>query len=62
MNSKKPKVQEPPKLPRGHAYIRLRNRGTTIHFDMPSVDDPIAKKMMDAALAVWKNAVEHGDA
>ena len=42
------------KLPRGHAYIRMRNNGGYIHIDYPEVDSPEAERMIKAVLAVLK--------
>lgn len=46
------------RLPRGHAYIRMRNRGHMIHIDYPGVDSDQAARMIDAVLAVQRADLE----
>jgi hypothetical protein len=40
------------KLPRGHAYIHVRNHGETIHIDYPEIDSAQAGRVIDAAMAI----------
>jgi len=40
------------KLPRGHAYIRMRNRGCAFHIDYEEVDSAEAERMMKAVLEI----------
>lgn len=41
-----------PDLPRGHAYIRMRNRGYKIDIDWPEMDAPQAQRMIEAVMAI----------
>lgn len=34
------------KLPRGHAYIRIRNNGFSVHMDFRDKDIPFVEQMM----------------
>ena len=40
------------KLPRGHAYIRMRNRGYRIDIDWPEWDSDEAERMMRAVMKI----------
>lgn len=46
------------KLPRGHAYIRMRNRRYSIHIDFREIDSDLAQRMSDAAMATYREAIE----
>ena len=34
------------RLPKGHAYVRIRNRGYSIHIDAAKIDDAFSERMM----------------
>ena len=40
------------KLPRGHAYIYMRNRGCAIDIDYPEVDSEEAARILEAVMAI----------
>lgn len=40
------------KLPRGHAYIRMRNRGYRIDIDYPEVDSEQAEQIIKAVMKI----------
>ena len=40
----------PKRLPRGHAYMRFRNRGYVIHVDFEKADIPWLEGIIKAAL------------
>ncbi len=42
-------------LPRGHAYIRMRNRGYKIDIDYPELDSAQAERIIKAAMAIVRN-------
>jgi hypothetical protein len=42
------------KLPRGHAYIRVRNKGQAVHVDYRELDSPEAERIMNALCALLK--------
>ena len=42
------------RLPRGHAYVRVRNKGYSIHVDFPAVSDDVAERMIEAAMKVFR--------
>ena len=46
------------RLPRGHAYVRVRNRGYSIHIDFTELDSAIAEKMIKAAMDVYREETE----
>lgn len=45
-------------LPRGHSYIRMRNRGYCINIDFMEIDSHIAEEMINAAMAVYRKHLE----
>lgn len=42
------------KLPRGHAYVRMRNAGYKIDVDFPEIDSECAQRMIEAAMRVFR--------
>ena len=40
------------KLPRGHAYIRMRNRGYSIDIDFPETNSEQAEQAIKAVMAI----------
>jgi hypothetical protein len=48
------------KLPRGHAYIRMHNRGYKIDIDYPEVDSEQAERIIKAALEIVAEDAEGG--
>jgi len=46
------------KLPRGHAYLRMRNRGYTIEIEYMEVDSEQAERAIKAAMAVVRDHTE----
>jgi hypothetical protein len=53
----KPPIEEK-KLPRGHAYVRLRNKGYSIHIDFCEVESAVAERCMRAALEEYEKALK----
>jgi hypothetical protein len=49
-------------LPRGHAYIRMRNDGATMHIDYPDVDSAEAARMIQAIMDIFKESLEKASA
>lgn len=43
-----------PKYQRGHAYVRVRNRGYSVDIDFPEVDSPCAERMIKAVMEILK--------
>ena len=46
------------KLPRGHAYIRVRNKGQAVHLDYRELESPGAERIMKALCALLKEESE----
>ncbi len=46
------------KLPRGHAYIRMRNRGGSIDIEYPEIDSDQAARIMEAAMAIVREDLD----
>lgn len=46
------------KLPRGHAYIRMRNRGYKIDIDYPELDSAEAELIIKAVMATLRDCRE----
>ncbi len=46
-------------LPRGHAYIRMRNRGYKIDIDYPELDSAQAERIIRAAMAIVREEADH---
>lgn len=44
----------PEKLPRGHAYIRMRNKGVRVHIDYVDIDHEQAERMWEAVMAIFR--------
>jgi hypothetical protein len=44
------------KLPRGHAYIRMRNGGYKINIDYPEVESSEAERIIEAVMAIVRGA------
>ena len=42
------------KLPRGHAYIRMRNRGYRFDIDYPELDSEQAERIIKAVIAIFR--------
>lgn len=51
-------MSNPDKLPRGHAYIHMRNRGGKIDLDYPEMDSPEVARMMKAVMAILGEEIE----
>jgi hypothetical protein len=54
------------KLPRGHAYIRMRNKGYKVNIDYPEVDSAAAERLIKAVMEIvkeeWAQEPESSDA
>jgi len=46
------KMENDDKLPRGHAYIRMRNRGYKIDIDYPELDSAQAERIIKAVMLI----------
>ena len=49
-----------PKLPRGHAYMRFRNDGYSIHVDFPELKLEWLNKVIRDAMAEYGKSEEEG--
>jgi len=49
------------KFPRGHAYVRMRNRGYKIDIDWPAIDSPEAEEMIKAVCEILKQRSAQAD-
>jgi hypothetical protein len=47
------------KLPRGHAYIRMRNKGASVNIDWAEVDSETAEKAIQAVMAIVREEWKH---
>lgn len=54
----KPPTPHPPKLPRGHAYMRFRNNGYSIHVDFPEKKVAWLESIIQGALATLREDEE----